>query len=63
MEKLPGCPNLEKLDVHYHYLSDEIMRQLEELPIAVDASEQEKAESWNGELWYNAMLTELVGLR
>lgn len=58
LEKLPGCPNLEKLDVHYHYLSDEMMGKLEALPIAVDVSEQEKAESWNGELWYNAMLTE-----
>ena len=58
VEKLPGCPGLEKLDVHYHYLSDEIMGKLKKLPIVVDVSEQEKAESWNGELWYNAMLTE-----
>lgn len=40
------------------YLSDEIMGKLKKLPIVVDVSEQEKAESWNGELWYNAMLTE-----
>ena len=54
----PGLPNMKKLDVHYHYLSDDMMKKLEELSIAVDVSEQEEAEAWNGELWYNAMLTE-----
>lgn len=58
LEKLPGFSNLEKLDVHYHYLSDEMMEKLKALPVTVDVSEQEKAESWKGELWYNAMLTE-----
>ena len=58
LEKLPGLPNMKKLDVHYHYLSDDMMKKLEELSIAVDVSEQEEAEAWNGELWYNAMLTE-----
>ena len=58
LDKLPGQPNMEKLDVHYHYLSDGMMKKLEELSIAVDVSEQEEAEAWNGELWYNAMLTE-----
>ncbi len=58
VEKLSGCPGLEKLDVHYHYLSDEIVGKLKKLPIAVDVSEQLEAERWNGELWYNAMLTE-----
>ncbi|SOY29792.1 hypothetical protein AMURIS_02513 [Acetatifactor muris] len=58
LEKLPGLSNIEKLDVHYHYLSDEMMDQLEKLPIAVDVSEQEEAEEWGGKVWYNAMLTE-----
>lgn len=58
LEKLPGLPNIEKLDVHYHYLSDEVMEKLEELPISVDVSEQEEADEWDGKLWYNAMLTE-----
>ena len=58
VEKLPECAKLEKLDVHYHYLSDEIVGKLKKLPIAVDVSEQLEAEHWNGELWYNAMLTE-----
>lgn len=58
LEQIPGLPNLEKLDVHYHYLSDEVMNRLANLPLDVDVSEQEEAERWNGKVWYNAMLTE-----
>lgn len=58
LEKLSQFPNIEKLDLHHHYLSDEMMEKLQSLPIAVDLSEQEEADEWNGELWYNAMLTE-----
>ncbi len=47
-----------KLDVHYHYLSDDMMAALKNLPLEVDVSEQEQADEWNGKLWYNAMLTE-----
>lgn len=58
LEKLPGLPNIQKLDVHHHYLSDEMMKKLEQLSMEVDVSEQEEAEEWNGKVWYNAMLTE-----
>ena len=58
LERLPEFPNIEKLDLHHHYLSDEMMGKLEQLAIAVDLSEQEEADEWDGKLWYNAMLTE-----
>ena len=58
LDKLPELPNIQKLDVHYHYLSDEMMEKLEQLSITVDLSEQEEAEEWKGQIWYNAMLTE-----
>lgn len=58
LDKVPGLPNLVKLDVHYHYLSDDMMAALKNLPLEVDVSEQEQADEWNGKLWYNAMLTE-----
>lgn len=58
LDKLPELPNIQKLDVHYHYLSDEMMKKLEKLPIDTDLSEQEEADEWDGELWYNPMLTE-----
>ncbi|MCM1213068.1 MAG: STM4015 family protein [Lachnospiraceae bacterium] len=58
LEKLPAFPNIKKLDVHHHYLSDEVMGKLEKLSMEVDVSEQEEAEKWNGKIWYSAMLTE-----
>lgn len=61
--KLPSYPNIEVLDVHYHYMSDEMVRKLEDLNyhhIEVNASEQEKpyTSSFDGEVYYTPMLTE-----
>ena len=58
LEKLPELTNIKKLDVHHHYLSDEMMHKIRKLSPEVDVSEQEEAEEWDGEIWYNAMLTE-----
>ena len=58
LEKLPELSNIKKLDVHHHYLSDEMMHKIRKLSPEVDVSEQEEAEEWDGEIWYNAMLTE-----
>lgn len=58
LEKLSGLSNIKKLDVHHHYLSDEMMGKLEKLSVETDLSEQEEAREWKGKLWYNAMLTE-----
>ncbi len=58
LEKLPAYSNIKKLDLHHHYLSDDVMEGIEKLPMEVDVSEQEDAEEWNGKIWYNALLTE-----
>ncbi len=58
LEKLPEYPNLKKLDVHYHYLSDEMMQKLQELPLSADVSEQNEPDEYNGKIYLNAMLTE-----
>lgn len=60
LEKLPQYPRIRKLDLHYHYLSDAMMKRLEtELAgVEVDLSEQNEAEVYHGEVWMNAMLTE-----
>lgn len=58
LEKLPSFPNIKKLDVHYHYLSDGMMKKLEALPIETDLSEKNEPENYHGEIWMNAMLTE-----
>lgn len=63
LDRLPSYPNIEVLDVHYHYMSDEMVRKLEDLNhqnIAVDASERNEpyVSSYDGEVYRTAMLTE-----
>lgn len=58
LEKLPHYPNVKTLDVHYHYLSEGMVEDLEKLPVEIDASESNEPEEYDGEIWMNAMLTE-----
>lgn len=37
----PKIKNLDKLDLHYHWISDELMEKLKELPIEVDVADQQ----------------------
>lgn len=58
LETVPQYPNLEKLDVHYHFMTEEMVRKLQSLPIEVDASEANQPDEYNGEIYLYAMLTE-----
>ncbi len=58
LDRLPQFPNIRYLDLHHHYLSDEMMKKLEELSMEVDLSEPNEPDEWNGEIWMNAFLTE-----
>lgn len=58
LEKLPEYPNIKKVDLHYHYLTDKMTAKLKKLPVEINLSEQNKAENYHGEIWMNAMLTE-----
>ncbi len=58
LETLPRYPNIKKLDLHHNYLSKEMAKKLEDLPIVVDVSEIEKPWEYKGEIYMNAMLTE-----
>lgn len=58
LEKLPEYPNINKVDLHYHYLTDKMTAKLKKLPVEIDLSEQNEAENYHGEIWMNAMLTE-----
>lgn len=49
---------LEKLDLTYHYLSDEMMGKLEKSGIPVVLDDQQEADDYDGELWMYPMLTE-----
>lgn len=58
VDQLPGFPNIQELDVHYHYLSDDMMEKLENLPIEVNVNEQNEPDEWDDEVYYYPMLTE-----
>lgn len=58
LETIPSYPNIEELDVHFHYMSEGMVKDLQALPAKVDASERYEPEEYKGEIWMNAMLTE-----
>ena len=58
LETLPSYPNVGELDVHFHYMTERMVKDLQALPIKVDASERNEPEEYKGEIWMNAMLTE-----
>ena len=45
----PAVSRLEKLDIHHHYCSQEMVKRLEALPIAVDAGETQTPHEYGGE--------------
>ena len=60
LKKLPELKNLKKLDLSYNYLSDEMKDKLTAAApgVEMDLSDSQEADEWDGELWYNAMVTE-----
>lgn len=48
-ERIKG---LEKLDLHFHYMSDELVARFNESGLNVDVSGQEEADEWDGEAYY-----------
>lgn len=58
LEKLPQYGNIKKLDVHYHFMTEKMEKQLRELSLEVDASDRNKPDSYRGETYMYAMLTE-----
>ncbi len=58
LEKIPQYPNIRKLDIHHNYLSVNMVKKLEALPIEVDTSEIEQSWEYDGRIRMNALLTE-----
>ena len=57
-EELPKYPNITTVDLHFHYLSDEMMKKIETLPISINLDDQNTADVYHGEVYRYAMLTE-----
>lgn len=47
----PAIRRLERLDIHHHYCSAEMVEQLKGLGIDVDAGEPQEPDEYNGESW------------
>jgi hypothetical protein len=45
----PAVRRLEKLDLHYHFCSEEMMQRLQALGIEIDVSERQEPDRWDGE--------------
>ncbi len=59
LDTIGKYPNINTLDLHYHYLSDAMMNKLAALPISVDVDEQEEPYVYgDGEVECYPMLTE-----
>ena len=54
----PAVARLEKLDIHHHYCSAEMVEQLQSLGIEVDASEQQEDDEDDGERYRYVSVSE-----
>jgi hypothetical protein len=54
----PAVARLQKLDIHHHFCSNEMVERLQGLGIEVDASEQEKEEEYSGERYRYVAVSE-----
>lgn len=58
LENEDKLKSLEKLDLTYHFLSDDMMKAFEDSSINAVLDDQQEADEYDGELWYYPMLTE-----
>ncbi len=54
----PAVHKLEKLDLHYHYLSETMMDRFKRLDINVDVSDQQEEDVYDGEIYRYPAVTE-----
>jgi hypothetical protein len=55
----PLVQRLERLDVHHHFMTPEVMEQLEALPILrVDVSQKQEPDRYGGEEWRHTAVAE-----
>ncbi len=59
LDKLPSYPNITNVMLDYHFMSDEMMKKLDDLSgVDVSMDEQQEADVYDGEVYYYPMLTE-----
>lgn len=59
LDALPSYKNIKEVDLHYHFMSDEMVDKLDNLEgVDIDTDEQEEEDEWDGEVYRYPMLTE-----
>ncbi|MBN1286621.1 MAG: STM4015 family protein [Anaerolineae bacterium] len=54
----PLIHNLERLDLHYHFCSEDVMDRLRRLDMEVDVSDPQEEESYGGQTWRYVAVSE-----
>lgn len=59
LDALPSYKNIKEVDLHYHFMSDEMVDKLDALEgVDIDTDDQEEEDEWDGEVYRYPMLTE-----
>ena len=58
LEQTPADKQLERVDLHHHFLSDELMKRFEALPIPVDLSDRQEEDRYGDEVYRYIVVSE-----
>ncbi len=58
LDNVDKIAHLKFINMRYNYLSREMKKKLQELPMKIDIAETEEAEEYSGGIWYSPMITE-----
>lgn len=58
LDTLPSFPNIKKVDLEHHFMSDEMMNKLSSLDAEVNVDDQQEADEYDGEIYRYPVLTE-----
>ena len=58
LDNMDKIVHLKFINMRYNYLSKDMKKQLQNLPMKIDIAETEEADEYDGELWYYPMITE-----
>lgn len=58
LDALPSFANIKKVNLEFHYMSDEMMKKLQDLDADVNVDDQQEDDEYDGEIYRYPMLTE-----
>lgn len=58
LKTLPSCKNIKEVDLHYHYMSEDMMKKLQGLNATVNVDDRQEDDEYDGEIYRYPMLTE-----